>query len=52
LLPEGRQYVADEGRGVPMNELLVFFKVKEYPPTLAAPSVFSSGIATLALLKD
>jgi hypothetical protein len=44
--------MTNKGGGVAMNDLLMFFKDTEYPPSLAAPSVFSSGIATLALLKD
>ena len=52
LLPEGRQHMTNKGGGVAMNDLLMFFKDTEYPPSPAAPSVFSSGIATLALLKD
>jgi hypothetical protein len=44
--------MTDEGGGVAMDELLMFFKDTGYVPRLAAPSVFSSGIATLALLKD
>jgi len=44
--------MADKGGRVTMDELLVLFKGAGYPPRLAAPSAFSSGIATLALLKD
>jgi hypothetical protein len=44
--------MADKGGRVTMDELLVLFKGAGYPPGLAAPSAFSSGIATLALLKD
>ena len=42
----------DEGRGMAVDELLMFFKAAEYQRELAAPPVFSSGIAALAPLKD
>ncbi len=51
LLAEGCQHMADKGGRVTMDELLVIFKDRGYPPRLAAPSAFSSGLATLALLK-
>ena len=52
MFAERVEYMADKGRSMAVDELLMFFKAVEYLRDLSAPPVFSSGIATLALLKD
>jgi hypothetical protein len=52
MFAEGVEHMADEGRSMAVDELLVFFKATEYPQELSAAPVFSSGIATHALHKD
>ena len=46
------QHMTDERGRVTMNELLVFFKDAQATRNPGRTPVFSSGIATLALLKD
>jgi hypothetical protein len=52
MFAEGVERMANKGRSMAVDELLIFFKAAEYRRELAAPPVFSSGIAALALLKD
>ena len=52
LLPESVQHMADESGRVAMDELLMLFKDPQDTPRACLPPVFSSGIATLARLKD
>lgn len=51
VFAEGVEHMADEGRRMAVDELLMFFKAAGYAREHSAPLVFSSGIAALALLK-
>jgi len=44
--------MTDEGGSVAMDELLMLFKDAQNIRLPSPPPVFSSGIASLALLKD
>jgi len=52
LLLESIQHMTDEGGSVAMDELLMLFKDAQNIRLPSPPPVFSSGIASLALLKD
>ena len=51
-LPEPIEPIADEGRGVTMEELLMLFKDEQAARRPCPKPVFSSGIAPLARLQD
>ena len=51
-LPEPVEHIADEGRGVTMDELLRLFKDEQATRRPCPQPVFSSGIAPLARLQD
>ena len=51
-LPEPVEHIADEGRCVTMDELLMLFKDEQAARRPCPHPVFSSGIAPLARLQD